>query len=171
MEKRNKHIVVIGPESSGKTTLCKGLATHYNVSFTEEYARKYLEIHGADYNLEDLLQIAKGQLLLEQSNKNEFAIHDTDLITIKIWSEFKYQFYDPWIGTQIEKQKTQDRFYLLCNADIPWEKDPLREHPFEREEIFKIHVRELEKMNANYAIIQGNNRLPLALSKIQTFCT
>ena len=78
MEKRNKHIVVIGPESSGKTTLCKGLATHYNVPFTEEYARKYLEIQGADYNLEDLLQIAKGQLLLEQSNKNEFAIHDTD---------------------------------------------------------------------------------------------
>ena len=105
---------------------------------------------------------------MEQNNKNEFAIHDTDLITIKIWSEFKYQFCDPWIGTQIENKNTRPLLFTLQH-DIPWEKDPLREHPFERAEIFKIYVRELEKMNANYAIIQGNNRLPLALSKIQTF--
>lgn len=170
MEKRNKHIIVIGPESSGKTTLCEGLSTHYNVSFTQEYARKYLEIHGSNYNLEDLLLIAKGQLLLEQSNKNEFGIHDTDLLTIKIWSEYKYSFCDPWITQQIEKIKHQNRLYLLCKPDIPWKEDPLREHPFQREEIFETHVRLLENLNANYVLIQGKNRLALSISKINSFC-
>ena len=60
-----KKIVVIGPESTGKSTLCKQLAAHYNTLWCREYAREYLIKNGTGYSYEDLLHIAKGQLALE----------------------------------------------------------------------------------------------------------
>ncbi len=57
-----KKIVVIGPESTGKSTLCEKLADHYNTLWVPEYAREYLEKHGPEYTYEDLYDIAAGQL-------------------------------------------------------------------------------------------------------------
>ena len=54
-------IIITGPESSGKTTLCKALSEHYKIPFTKEFARKYLSDLGKSYLQEDLLEIAKGQ--------------------------------------------------------------------------------------------------------------
>ena len=62
-----KKIVVIGPESTGKSTLCQQLAEHYHTSWVPEYAREFLLTHGTDYSYEDLLEIAKGQIALEDS--------------------------------------------------------------------------------------------------------
>src|SRR5215467_1623034 len=61
-----KKIVVIGPESTGKSSLCEKLAEHYNTLWCPEYAREYLTIHGMNYTYDDLLTIAKGQLQLEK---------------------------------------------------------------------------------------------------------
>ena len=144
-------IIVTGPESSGKTTICKGLSNYYNIPFSEEYSRRYLNPLQGNYTQEDLLEIAKGQLKSNQENQ----ICDTDLITIKIWSEYKYSSCDNWILDQIVKQKTENRFYLLCKPDIPWEADSLRENPTNREELFKIYKRELEKLHHNYFIVEG----------------
>ena len=85
-------IIVTGPESSGKTTLCKALSEHYNLPFTKEFAREYLTDLGKNYLQEDLLEIAKGQLENEQliNNNQQISLHDTDLITLKIWSDYKY---------------------------------------------------------------------------------
>ena len=144
-------IIVTGPESSGKTTLCKALSKHFNLPFSKEYAREYLDALNRDYNQDDLLKIAKGQLQAE----NGIQLLDTDLITLKIWSEYKYGSCDKWILNQIEKQKSEKRFYLLCNPDIPWEADPQRENPNDREELFKIYKGELEKLKHNYFIVEG----------------
>ena len=111
MEKAVKHIVITGPESSGKTTLAKGLAKELNMDYTEEYAREYLNTNST-YRQKDLLYIAQGQLQKEKANLNPTVIHDTDLITIKIWSEYKYNQCNPWIIEQIELQKSENRLYL-----------------------------------------------------------
>jgi nicotinamide riboside kinase len=155
-------IIVTGPESSGKTTLCKTLSEHFKISFTEEYAREYLNNVGREYKEEDLIEIAKGQL---QSETNSQLL-DTDLITIKIWSEYKYGKSDKWILEQIEKQKSENRYYLLCRPDIPWEADPLRESPLNRDELFKIYKREIEELGHDYLIIEGKNRFKNSISKI-----
>ena len=168
MEKAFKHIVITGPESSGKTTLTKALAEKLNIGYTEEYAREYLNSN-SNYKQEDLLHIAQEQLQKEKENFNPIAIHDTDLITIKIWSEYKYNHCNPWIINQIEQQKKENRFYLLCNSDIPWEPDPLRENPNNRAELFEIFLSEIENTKHPYLIIKGEERLKQALSKIQTF--
>jgi nicotinamide riboside kinase len=155
-------IIVTGPESSGKTTLCKALSAHFKIPFIEEYAREFLDELGRDYKKDDLLEIAKGQLKSEQNTK----LLDTDLITIKIWSEYKYGICDKWIIEQIERQKSENRFYLLCTPDIPWEADPLRENPTNRNELFKIYKKELESLEHKYFIVQGENIAKQAIYQI-----
>ena len=162
MEKAVKHIVITGPESSGKTTLTKAIAKALNTDYTEEYAREYLNSN-TSYKQEDLLLIAQGQLQKEKANANPIAIHDTDLITIKIWSEYKYNQCDPWILEQIEHQKSKNRTYLLCKPDIPWEADPLRENPSNRAELFKIYKKELEYLGHDYFVVDERVRLQLKI--------
>tara|TARA_B110000211_G_scaffold229790_1_gene288138 strand:+ start:584 stop:1093 length:510 start_codon:yes stop_codon:yes gene_type:complete len=163
-------IIVTGPESSGKTTLCKALATHLKTPFTEEFARIYIDNLDREYSQNDLVIIAKGQLKNEQliTNNKQLSLHDTDLITLKIWSEYKYGNCDDWITFQIEKQKQEKRFYLLCNPDIPWVNDPQRENPDNREELFEIYKVKLEKLGHNYFIVEGENRIDKSILKIST---
>ena len=168
MEKAFKHIVITGPESSGKTTLTKALSKVLNTVYTEEYAREYLN-NNSSYRQDDLLHIAQGQLQKEKANHNPIAIHDTDLITIKIWSEYKYNQCNPWIIEQIEQQKSENRLYLLCKPDIPWKSDPLRENPSNRTELFEIYLSEIQNTKHPHFIIEGEERLEQALSKIQFF--
>src|SRR5215831_7450208 len=60
-----KKIVTIGPESTGKSTLCRQLAKHFNTTWCPEYAREYLNQHGVKYGYDDLIKIAQGQLVME----------------------------------------------------------------------------------------------------------
>lgn len=155
-------IIVTGPESSGKTTLCKELSTHFKIPFTKEYARVFLKNLRRDYKQNDLLAVAKKQLDSERNAK----LLDTDLITIKIWSKHKYGSCDKWILKQIEKQKSQNRFYLLCKPDIPWEADRQRENPKDREKLFELYKKELDDLEHNYFIIEGSSRKERAIAKL-----
>ena len=161
-------IIVTGTESSGKTTLCKALSKHYNLPFTKEFAREYLTDLGKNYLQEDLLEIAKGQLENEQliTNNQQISLHDTDLITLKIWSDYKYGNCNNWILEQIEKQKVENRFYLLCKPDLKWDYDPLRENPNDRDDLFAIYKKELERLGHNYFIVEGEERFQRAIQKI-----
>jgi NadR type nicotinamide-nucleotide adenylyltransferase len=133
-----KKVVLIGPESSGKSTLCEKLANHYDVVFVKEYARTYLNHNGADYSHEDLIQIAKGQLLEEKkakakinlqadSDKPKLLFVDTDFYVIKIWSELVFGRCETHILNELAANNCS--LYLLCEPDIPWIEDPLRAHP------------------------------------------
>src|SRR5690349_18151237 len=73
-----KKVVVIGPESTGKSTLCQLLAAHYHTSWCAEYAREYLLNNGTDYTFDDLLTIARGQLLVQ--DESERSIMNGELL-------------------------------------------------------------------------------------------
>ena len=161
----NSHkIIITGPESSGKTTLCEQLSNHFNIPLTKEFARSYIDNLDRNYIIGDLLSIAKEQLKSELNSQ----LFDTDLITIKIWSEYKYGRCDNWILDQIEKQKTEKRFYLLCKPDIPWQADNQRENPNDREDIFKIYKQKLENLDHDYFIVEGENRTDNSILKISS---
>ena len=155
-------IIVTGPESSGKTTLCKNLSEHFKIPFAKEYARIFLDELDRNYTQSDLLKIAGGQL---QSELN-YQLLDTDLITIKIWSNYKYGSCDKWILDQIEKQKTEKRFYLLCKPDIAWQEDKQRENPNDREDIFEIYKKEIASFGHDYFVVEGENKTENSISKI-----
>lgn len=122
--------MIIGPESTGKSTLAKALAKELETVWVPEYARDYLIQINRPYQEQDLLQIAKGQIALEDTlalQAHRWLICDTDLYVIKVWSEHKYHRCDPWILQQIAKRNYD--LYLLTDIDLPWEDDPLRENP------------------------------------------
>lgn len=151
-----KKIVIIGPESTGKSTLCEQLAQHYNTMWCPEFAREYLLTNGTDYRFDDLLNIAKGQLAMEdeyvamlmnqQTVKNKlpgkentaFLFIDTDMYVMKVWCEFVFNKCHNWILKQITERKYD--LYLLCNIDIPWVKDELREYPDLEKRIQLYHI-------------------------------
>ena len=115
-----------------------------------------------DYTQNDLSAIAKGQL----ASEHNFQLLDTDLITIKIWSEYKYGNCEKWILDTIEKQKTEKRFYLLCTPDIPWEADPQRENPISRDELFEIYKTELKRFGHQYIVVKGSDRVKNLLKNL-----
>jgi len=164
--------IFTGPESSGKTTLCKILNEKYNIPYNKEYARVYLKRINRDYTKRDLLEIAINQLKTEiyhqSRTKDTITILDTDLITIKIWSEYKYKQCDRWILEKIDNQKQENRFYFLCKPDIPWEKCILRENPDNRMLLFNLYIKELERLDYKYLIIEGEKRIDQCLQKMSS---
>ena len=178
-------VVVIGPESTGKSTLCKLLAQHYNSRWCPEFARDYLLAHGMNYTYEDLLEIAKGQVALEdkyiqlavgsgQSGVNStqdselrtpnselrtqpsLLIIDTDMYVMKVWCEFVFGKCHEWILDQIKKRKYD--LYLLCNTGLPWVKDELREYPdlATRDRLYKIYKDTMMNQSTPWVDISGN---------------
>lgn len=160
-----KKIVIIGPESTGKSTLSKALAEHFQTLWCPEYAREYLLKNGTNYSAADLLTIAKGQLKLEdeftrkvqEENKRSLLFVDTDMYVMKVWSEYVFGTCDFFILDTIIKRKYDG--YLLCNIDLPWVKDELREYPDEkpRQELFSIYKDLLINQPAPWALISGTN--------------
>ncbi|MEM9339109.1 MAG: ATP-binding protein [Bacteroidota bacterium] len=153
-----KKIAIIGPESTGKSTLSQELADHFHTEWVPEFARTYLDQLDRPYEKSDLITIAKGQLVSEDEKgkeANQYLFCDTNLITIKIWSDHKYGTTDFWIEEQL-KSRTYE-FYLLTYVDIEWAFDPQREHPNLRNHFYELFRSYLERHDLPYATIQGRN--------------
>jgi NadR type nicotinamide-nucleotide adenylyltransferase len=167
-----KKIVAIGPESTGKSSLCKELAQHYDTLWCPEYAREYLTIHGMNYTYQDLLTIAKGQVALEEKYELEvksqkssplpLTIHhsllfiDTDMYVMKVWCEFVFGKCHQFILDEIAK-RTYD-LYLLCDIDLPWTHDELREYPDEgpRQQLYQMYKNIMQNQSIPWIEINGS---------------
>ena len=160
-----KKVVVIGPESTGKSTLCEQLAAHYATTWVPEYAREYLLKHGTSYQYDDLLTIARGQVALEEkyisslkADKKEqpLLFIDTDQYVIKVWSEYVFGQCHSWILDQIVQREYN--LYLLCDTDLPWVKDELREYPDleSRRELYYIYKDIMLNQPVPWINISGN---------------
>ena len=166
-------VVIIGPESTGKSTLCRQLAEHFQTEWVPEFAREYLEEHGMDYTYDDLLVIAKGQIELEEHFLNGFEERskiknqkskifiDTDMYVMKVWSEFVFGKCHHWVIDQIVERKYD--LYLLCNIDLPWVPDKLREYPDleRREQLYRMYKDILVNQSVPWIEITGDSELRL----------
>ena len=169
-----KKVVIIGPESTGKSTLCQELAEHYQTIWCPEYAREYLLKHGMNYTYDDLLTIAKEQIGLEEKYESEVQNHvaadnspltthhspllflDTNMYVMKVWCEFVFGKCHPFILDEIKKRKYD--LYLLCNVDLPWVKDELREYPDleKRQKLYSIYKDIMVNQTVAWEEISGN---------------
>jgi NadR type nicotinamide-nucleotide adenylyltransferase len=160
-----KKVVVIGPESTGKSTLCEQLAVHYASPWVPEYAREYLLKHGTTYHYNDLLTIAKGQVAWEEkylssieTDKKDPSLLfiDTDQYVMKVWSEYVFGQCHAWILDQIVQRKYD--LYLLCDTDLPWVKDELREYPDleSRRELYYIYKDIMLNQSVPWVNISGD---------------
>ena len=179
-----KKIVAIGPESTGKSSLCERLAEYYDTLWCPEYAREYLTAHGMKYTYEDLLTIAKRQVELEDKYESEAKAQadslttddlrltssdsllatrhsllfiDTDMYVMKVWCEFVFGKCHPFILDQIAKRRYD--LYLLCDIDLPWSYDKLREYPDEgpRQKLYAIYKSIMEGQSTPWIEISGSH--------------
>lgn len=174
-------IVILGPESTGKSTLCELLAQHYNTLWCPEFAREYLTTHGMDYDFDDLLSIAKGQLALEKEYEtmvdSQWSMVEGSILgEAKRWINVKTlrsQNHPPllFVDTDMYVMKVwceyvfqkchhfildeiiqqTTNFYLLCKPDLPWAEDVLREYPDEQPRLELYQI---------YRDIMINQRVP-----------
>jgi NadR type nicotinamide-nucleotide adenylyltransferase len=152
-------IAVVGPESTGKSTMSAFLAEHYHTVWVPEYAREYCEKLTEPPTLQDEINMFYGQLALEQEylpKANKMLICDTTFITVKIWSDEMFGRSPQEVLDELPKHPYD--FYLLLNIDLPWEDDPLRDFPHMREHFMGIWHKELQDLNANYVTISGTGQ-------------
>jgi len=192
LQRMLKKIVILGPESTGKSTLCQQLAEHYKTLWCPEFAREYLLTNGTKYTYDDLLTIAKGQLALEdeyvekirkteiaQNQKMDSALSpsrpspgllfiDTDMYVMKVWCEFVFGNCHRFILDKIVERKYD--LYLLCNIDLPWIQDPLREYPdpAPRRQLYAIYKDSMVNQAVPWVDIHGNyeKRLQTAIMHV-----
>ncbi|OYX22381.1 MAG: ATPase [Algoriphagus sp. 32-45-6] len=154
-----KRILILGPESTGKSTLAEDLAHHFGEPWVPEFAREYLEKIDRPYRFEDLVEIGKGQVLLEDQQAEKaknFLFCDTDLRVIHIWSEHRFGKTDPWVLEEIQQRKYE--LILLTDTDLPWEPDPLREYPEleMRQYFFEKYQKLAEQSGFPYLVVSGD---------------
>jgi len=158
-----RKIAITGPESTGKSLLAEQLSQHFNTVWVPEYAREYLENLHHPYDETDIIKIAKGQIKNEQTKlklATGFLFCDTELIVTKIWSEVKFHRCDQWILSTIEDHKYD--LFLLCYIDLPWEDDPLREHPDKRKFLFDLYYQEMVNRKLLFYVVTGKGKIRLA---------
>lgn len=151
-----KQIIVTGPESSGKTTIVHWLNNQFSVFLVEEYARTYLAARTTEYTFEDLEHIATQQLGSMEAGFNQdlMVLSDTGPLVLKIWAAEKFGKQIPVVEHYLASDRAS--LYLLCAPDMPWEADPLREHPTDRQRLFDLYEQHLKDSALPYVVLQGN---------------
>lgn len=169
-------IAIVGPESSGKTTLSEELMMHFGAGRVSDGSREFLDEMERPYLEADLLEMAQGhaqwfedvplfaaehwealngELMGTHGTHIEPIVFDTDILNYKIWSMEKYGRVHPEIERLVRELRYDLR--LLCRPDIPWEPDPLRENPHDRDRLFEVWERELKAYGFPYTIIEGKH--------------
>ena len=148
------NVGIIGPESSGKSTLAKYLAKRYNGLLVPEYAREFVEAKGTtDVTYDEVCSIARHQI--EQLKSiGELIIFDTELIVTKVWFDYAFGRVPEWLEVALQTYKMD--VYLLCKPDIPWKQDGARYNGSNeiRQELFERYEQEIQTLDIPYYIIE-----------------
>ncbi len=171
MKKSIVRIVITGAESTGKSALSQHLAEIYSGVWIPEYAREYIESLNRPYVLDDVLAIARHQIANDiwhtQHSTEGVIFFDTWLILTKVWLEIVYGNCPDWISDHIRASKID--LFLVCNNDIPWIEDKVRENGGEkREALFELYCAQISAFGFTYEIISGvgHERVENALKAI-----
>lgn len=172
-DKTSFRIVFTGPESSGKTTTVQAVSDILQWPWVPEVAREFLTKTHGQYDVALLLEMAEAQFnVIEQhGHNNDRFLCDTDILTYLIWQKEKYGYISSSIQAYWAKQKPNA--YILCKPDIPWESDPLRENPHDRDRLFFMYEKYLKESHVPYLVLSGtlNDRVEKTLSFIERVMT
>jgi NadR type nicotinamide-nucleotide adenylyltransferase len=157
---RVKRVVLIGSESTGKTTLAERLAKHFGVAWVPEYVREYADRKAAPLEFSDHAPIGRGQIALDDEYRARAAqsaapllIHDTDLLSTATYCLHYYGDCPPWIIEAARERKPD--LYLLMDIDIPWSPDSQRDRGDRRPEMHALFERAVESSGAPFVVISG----------------
>jgi NadR type nicotinamide-nucleotide adenylyltransferase len=166
------HVVVTGSECTGKTTLAKALAEHYETVWVPEFIRDFVVEKGAPLTYEDVGRVARGQMALEDehaSEASELLIHDTDLLSAVVYNHHYYGECPEWIDDAFSKRAAD--LYLLAGIDVPWVAERwLRDRGDRREEMHELFRNALLERRLNFTEVRGGHdeRLAEAVTAIES---
>ncbi len=153
-----KKVVLVGPESTGKSTLARRLANYFDTEVVEEYGRIYCEKFGNDCDAMDHCHIAAGQLFLQEQGlaraRHGLLICDTDVLVTQTFAEL-YLGECPEIIKQWAAREHYD-LYLLLDTDVPWVNDSIRLFADRRQWHFNRLKELLEAQQRPYVVISGD---------------
>ena len=154
---------IIGPESSGKSSLARYLAKRYDATYVPEYAREYIERKRTrEVTFDELCEIAKYQIeqldsIVNQSSNRQSSnrqyFFDTELIVTKVWFDYAFGRVPDWLNEAILRYPMD--LYLLTAPDIPWQPDPARYNGSDamRQELFDRYESEIQALHIPYFVI------------------
>ena len=148
-------VAIIGPESTGKSTLARYLARRYKGTCVPEYARTYVEQKGStDVTFDELCEIAKHQIEEIKSLTDDLYFFDTDLLITKVWFDYAFGQIPEWLNDAIKRYPMD--VYLLTYPDLPWIPDPARSNGSDaiRIELFHRYKAEIQALDIPYYIIK-----------------
>lgn len=156
-----KRIAIMGPESTGKSTLTANLANYFNTNFVPEYGRLIYEIENK-VEIKDFIPISTGRQEIEDwmiKDSNRFIFCDTEDITTYIFSKMycpsEYLQTEKYFLSQLEEKKKYD-LYLLLKPDCEPVQDGTRNFLKEREDHYNVIKNWLIKLDCNFIEIGGN---------------
>lgn len=150
-------IAITGPECSGKTTLAIELGRKLSVNWIPEFARLMINKLDKPYCQEDLDDFAEQQLKvinLVKKSASKYLVVDTEMLVFKIWSQEKYGTVSEFITEAYTNQDFD--LIILCRPDMPYEADPQRENPEDRDRLFEVYLTELKKSGAYFIIAESD---------------
>lgn len=166
----NYRIILTGPECTGKSTLACQLAEITGSRCIPEYARGYIAGIGGHYTYADVEHIAKIQLEQFEQADEGTVFFDTWLIITRVWFDVVFGRRPEWIDPAIAG--SLDSLYLLCNTDLPWIADEVRENggPM-RERLFERYEQVLKQFGCRYKIVSGSgiHRLECAFNHVKEY--
>jgi NadR type nicotinamide-nucleotide adenylyltransferase len=118
-----KRVLLIGGESSGKSTLAKALVQARPAwGMVEEFGRTYGEASEGLYTFPAMLHIAKVQVREEENHmlyfQNSVIVCDTSPLVTKFYSQKWFGLVDPMLD--VLAQRTYD-YVFLCQRDFEYE--------------------------------------------------
>lgn len=158
MERGMRKVAIVGAECTGKSSLAEALAEAYNCPFVPEFAREYLGKLQLPYTALDVQAIARGQMSLEDealaNTEAPYLFCDTNLWVIKVWMDNSYKTTPEWIEREIQQRPYY--LHIITDHEIPYEEDPLREHPKDRPFFTELYKQLLGKNNVPYLYVKGS---------------
>lgn len=151
-----RHVVLIGPEASGKTTMADALARRLGVPWVPEAARRFVETDPTPLSPATVEPIARLAMALDDAARAErppLLIHDTDLISTVVYARHYYGHCPAWIFAEAQARLAD--LYLLCLPDLPWEADGVRDRPSARTQLFAEFRAALDEFGTAYTVIGG----------------
>lgn len=171
-----KKFIFVGPESTGKTTLCKILSERYNSLWVPEACRTMAEEKTSiinpnicaneinfNFTLQDFIDMAnrqnKEEFILTQ-NSDKILICDNDSFAITIWCErylgkYHNEIYDIYKNADFLNNK--DKIYILTKPNVPFVQDGLRDGEHIRDWMFERFLQELTDKCLNFHIIDSSD--------------
>lgn len=167
---RVKRVVLIGSESTGKTTLARQLAEHFRVSWVPEFVREYADQKGAPLEFSDHGPIARGQIALEDDYRSRavklnehLLIQDTDLLSTAVYCAHYYGECPRWIQDAARERRPD--LYLLLDIDLPWTPDAQRDRGHMRPEMQRLFRDAVECSGTRFIEIQGHSEQRFAAAR------